>query len=209
MQTFLPWPDFTATAACLDGKRLGKQIVEGCQIMRCLTGNGSLGWNSHPIVAAWRGSEGTLMSYLNAVHGSWQCRRGDVTHHEAYTHCRDIYDGRGITRADPPWWLGSPGFHVSHQLNLIRKNGTYRSAFSVSAECAVDREPYLWPVEPGFFQVATRGNGIKYADWFPSGRITGKRLVVTANEADERAQSLFSQSARLIGQWNEKKEEVT
>ena len=84
MQTFLPWPDAFASAACLDGKRLGKQITEGYQVMKCLTGDGSSSWNSHPIVAAWRGCEGALMSYLNAMHGTWQSRRGSTARHAAY-----------------------------------------------------------------------------------------------------------------------------
>lgn len=34
MQTFLPYPDYAESAAVLDLKRLGKQIIEACQIAR-------------------------------------------------------------------------------------------------------------------------------------------------------------------------------
>jgi hypothetical protein len=40
MQTFLPYPDFGATAAVLDARRLGKQRVETVQVLRALTVSG-------------------------------------------------------------------------------------------------------------------------------------------------------------------------
>lgn len=33
MQTFLPYPNFTASAATLDDRRLNKQVVEAWQIL--------------------------------------------------------------------------------------------------------------------------------------------------------------------------------
>ena len=36
MQTFLPYPDFRQSAACLDYRRLGKQRVEGVQILKAI-----------------------------------------------------------------------------------------------------------------------------------------------------------------------------
>ena len=36
MQTFLPYPDFAASAAALDDRRLGKQRVEALQVLRAL-----------------------------------------------------------------------------------------------------------------------------------------------------------------------------
>jgi len=166
--------------------------------MKCLTGDGSSSWNSHPIVAAWRGCEGALMSYLNAMHGTWQSRRGSTARHAAYVHCRDLFESRHITATQPPWWLGSPGFHLSHQLNLIRKDGAYRDKFPALSSARVSDEPYLWPASPGFFQVATRGNGTSYVSWFGSGQVTGKRLVISAKEADSRVQSLFPRAASEI-----------
>lgn len=198
MQTFLPWPDFTASAACLDGRLLGKQVVEGYQIMKCLTGDGSSSWNSHPAVTAWRGSEIALMSYLDAVHAEWQRRHGNGTHHAAYVHCRELFESRWFANAEPPWWLGSPGFHVAHQLNLIRKDSAYRAVFPLPAPLNASCEPYLWPVSPGFFQVATRGNGASYASWYNSGQVTGKRLVISAAEADDRARLAFPETSARV-----------
>ena len=50
MQTFLPYPDFVASARCLDRRRLGKQRVEVLQLLRALLVPGS-GWANHPAVA--------------------------------------------------------------------------------------------------------------------------------------------------------------
>jgi hypothetical protein len=38
MQTFLPYNDFVKSARVLDYKRLGKQRVEGMQIINAITG---------------------------------------------------------------------------------------------------------------------------------------------------------------------------
>ena len=46
VQTFLPDPDFVATARLLDGRRLGKQRVEALQILRALHRQ-SYGWKAH------------------------------------------------------------------------------------------------------------------------------------------------------------------
>jgi len=42
MQTFLPFPDFKKSASCLDYKRLGKQRVEGLQILNAIQGETTL-----------------------------------------------------------------------------------------------------------------------------------------------------------------------
>src|SRR4029450_2243860 len=47
LQTFLPYPDFAASAQALDQRRLGKQRVEALQVLRGLTTPGN-GWGHHP-----------------------------------------------------------------------------------------------------------------------------------------------------------------
>ena len=49
MQTFLPYPDFEASAAVLDDRRLGTPRVETYQILRALTWP-RYGWKNHPAV---------------------------------------------------------------------------------------------------------------------------------------------------------------
>ncbi|TMR24154.1 hypothetical protein ETD86_05390 [Nonomuraea turkmeniaca] len=59
MQTFLPYPDFAASAAVLDPLRLDKQRVEALQILRALTVS-EYGWRHHPVVKMWAGYEAAL-----------------------------------------------------------------------------------------------------------------------------------------------------
>ena len=49
MQTFLPYPDFAASAAALDQARLGKQRVETLQALRALV-IPDYGWRQHPAI---------------------------------------------------------------------------------------------------------------------------------------------------------------
>ena len=54
MQTFLPYPDYAASAKVLDRQRLGKQRVENLQIIKALL-DPTYGWQNHPAVKMWRG----------------------------------------------------------------------------------------------------------------------------------------------------------
>lgn len=56
MQTFLPYPDFSQTARCLDYRRLGKQRVEAMQLWKGQ-------WPNHPASKMWRGHEDWLALY--------------------------------------------------------------------------------------------------------------------------------------------------
>ena len=62
MQTFLPFPDFGASARALDPRRLGKQRVECLQVVRGLTVP-THGWRHHPAVTMWRGHLEALGRY--------------------------------------------------------------------------------------------------------------------------------------------------
>ena len=62
VQTFLPHPDFEASARALDQKRLGKQRVETIQVVRALT-VADYGWANHPAALMWKGHEEALGRY--------------------------------------------------------------------------------------------------------------------------------------------------
>jgi hypothetical protein len=79
MQTFLPYPDFEATARVLDWRRLGKQRVECMQILNALHGT-SKGWVNHPAVRMWRGYEDALETYQSFMIEEW-VRRGEKMRH--------------------------------------------------------------------------------------------------------------------------------
>ncbi|WP_043615165.1 MSMEG_6728 family protein [Nonomuraea candida] len=150
MQTFLPYPDFAATAAVLDPLRLGKQRVETLQILRALTVPG-YGWRHHPVVKMWAGYEEALVRYGLEVCGHWcSMGRSDTC---ASTMTTELARLRGtpVVRTQPgldaagelPPWLGDEALHRSHRSALLRKDPSfYRPVFG-------DEEPddldYVWP----------------------------------------------------------------
>ena len=104
MQTFLPYPDFAKSAACLDNRRLGKQRVECLQILKTLSKESkychwckkqysecvkdsvcpdifhhvhhyaSTPWYNHPAVKMWRGKKAALALYGCHVCYEWRKR---------------------------------------------------------------------------------------------------------------------------------------
>ena len=182
MQTFLPFDDFAASARVLDNRRLGKQRVETLQILQVLLGfrlvtslkdaKGkktalprekwtfeaikSKGWKNHPAVKMWRGSEGALLKYQEAVCNEWTSRGYKDTCLEKsrylYSH---LADGKG---QDYPWWLGVTDIHRTHQANLLRKAHTMSDAqiktmqinpdfYDRAFPNVPDDLEYYWPAE--------------------------------------------------------------
>ncbi|MCO1660112.1 MSMEG_6728 family protein [Pseudonocardia humida] len=149
MQTFLPHPDFAASAAALDPKRLGKQRVETLQVVRATTVPG-YGWQSHPAVLMWRGHLEALGRYGLDVVAEWVARGfGDT----CGASIRYELSGAGIrtvrTQAELaevgalPAWLGDEALHRSHRSALLRKDpGWYGARFPG----VPDDLPYVWPV---------------------------------------------------------------
>lgn len=126
MQTFLPYPDFAASARCLDNRRLGKQRLECVQLA-----NPTSGWRHHPAAAMWRGYELALAAYRDAVVTEWLARgfRNSVP----------------LTHAAPtalPPWLGNPAFHASHRSNLLRKDPAWYGRYGWTEGPDL---PYVWP----------------------------------------------------------------
>jgi hypothetical protein len=129
MQTFLPYPDFAESAACLDSRRLGKQRVEATQILRTLRVGG--GWSSHPAVRMWRGHESSLAVYQRCMMREWIWR--------GY---RSTMEEPEFDDPVPPSWLGDLAFHESHRSNLLRKDPVWYGQFNWT--CSPNL-PYLWP----------------------------------------------------------------
>lgn len=140
MQTFLPFSDFTKSAAVLDRKRLGKQRVETMQIMQTLAGL-SQGWKNHPAVKMWRGHEGILLGYQRAVIDEW-IKRG-YKDNVCWDKTLAAYEEIGESRNTPPEWLGREDIHASHRSNLLRKDAEWYGEFEWSDTS--DQE-YVWPI---------------------------------------------------------------
>jgi hypothetical protein len=135
MQTFLPYPSFSASAECLDNQRLGKQRVECMQILKAIS-TPSYGWQSHPAVQMWRGYEASLKRYSLVICAIWMERGFNDTCFEKIA-AMPVPDGPAY-----PHWRGDDAFHRSHKSNLIRKRpDIYRPLWPNIP----DDLPYLWP----------------------------------------------------------------
>ncbi|SCG61480.1 MSMEG_6728 family protein [Micromonospora halophytica] len=149
MQTFLPYPDFLASARTLDQRRLGKQRVETIQVLRGLT-RPDYGWRNHPAVKMWAGYEEALTRYGLDVCAVWcEPGRADTC---AATMVTDLAAACGLTTVrtqgelasagELPPWLGREDLHRSHRSSLLRKDpGHYGPQFG---DVPPDLE-YVWP----------------------------------------------------------------
>jgi hypothetical protein len=149
VQTFLPYPDFLASARVLDQKRLGKQRVEAIQVLRGLTRPG-YGWRNHPAVKMWTGYEEALVRYGLDVCAVWSepgradtCAATLVTDLAAAVGPAPVRTQAELARAgELPPWLGREDLHRSHRSALLRKDPEhYRPLFG---ELPEDLE-YVWP----------------------------------------------------------------
>lgn len=145
MQTFLPYPDFAATAAVLDPRRLGKQRVEALQVFRALRVPG-YGWRHHPVARMWAGYDEALVRYGLEICAAWRLAG------RADTVAATLADAYGPVRGQPalaaagelPPWLGWEPLHRSHRSALLRKDPAhYRSRFGADLP---DDLPYEWPI---------------------------------------------------------------
>ena len=148
MQTFLPYPNFTKTAKCLDYRRLGKQRVEAYQIFRVLMGwnkknkHGKVAWANHPAVLMWEGYVPALGIYMNEMIGEWILRGYKNNMTMVFMHPNQV-------KEYPPW-LGDEDFHNSHKSNLLRKDSEYYGKFNWGI---TDDLPYVWPVKENIREV--------------------------------------------------------
>ncbi|MEU2699162.1 MULTISPECIES: MSMEG_6728 family protein [Micromonospora] len=149
MQTFLPYPDFLASARTLDQKRLGKQRVEAIQVLRGLT-RPDYGWRNHPAVKMWAGYEEALTRYGLDMCAVWcEPGRADTC---AGTLATDLAAACAISvirtqdelaaAGELPPWLGRDDLHRSHQSSLLRKDPAHYAP--LFADVSPDLE-YVWP----------------------------------------------------------------
>jgi hypothetical protein len=150
VQTFLPHPDFAASARALDDRRLGKQRVEALQVLRALHRPG-YGWRHHPAVHMWRGYERALAWYGLTVCEEWISRgRADTCWGKILEEIRLLTGDPHLAppalhTAPRPPWLGDERLHASHRASLLRKDPEhYGSRFDDPGDL-----PYFWPSAAG------------------------------------------------------------
>lgn len=147
MQTFVPHgSDFTSNAKVLDRQRLGKQRVEGMQIINTLLGY-SDGWVNHPAVKMWKGHEQALVKYTLNICQEWRLRGyKDTCAIKILEKCVDselFPDDIVWGNIKLPAWLDDPEVMESHKSNLLRKLPNHYSQYwpEVSPDL-----PYKWPI---------------------------------------------------------------
>jgi hypothetical protein len=148
VQTFLPYADPRASAACLDDRRLGKQRVETFQVLRAITWP-TYGWKHHPVTRMWRGFVPALVAYGLACVDEWAARgHADATRAALLEFTAGVepdWDELHDTGGLPPW-IGDEAFHLSHRSALVQKEPEfYRPLFGD----VPDDLPYVWP-DPTF-----------------------------------------------------------
>ena len=153
LQTFLPYPDFAKSAACLDFRRLGKQRGEAWELIRTILGHrdaeGSItsggGWKNHPACRMWEGSLHLLFQYYNAMLKEWE-KRGYENYMQYATELKP-WDFRQESyhhaEVHHPPWLGMPEFHASHRAELLAKLPGHYTQFGWKEEPKIE---YFWPV---------------------------------------------------------------
>lgn len=140
MQTFVPYGRaFRANAAALDMRRLGKQRVEGLQILNTLIGN-SYGWVNHPAVKMWDGYEEALAHYTLAICDHWV---GMGYRDTCADKVRLLIPGlRSFAKVVMPPWIDDPELTLSHKSNLIRKFPEHYESMWPNVPNSL---PYKWP----------------------------------------------------------------
>lgn len=144
MQTFLPYPSFTDSAACLDNKRLGKQRVEAKQILETnlkvlADPTAKVGWMNHPAVLMWRGYEDCLAFYGFCMCNEWIVRGFKDSLREYFFGFIKKYE----THPPCPRFIDREDFHLSHKSNLIRKAPEHYAPLWPDVPNDL---PYIWPV---------------------------------------------------------------
>lgn len=141
MQTFLPYPDFSASAACLDYRRLGKQRVEAKQLLQALFYPS--GWSRHPACKMWKGRAHALAIYGLTCCEEWR-KRGYQDNTASFF--LDFLSSNSLSQEiwERPFWLGEWKFHRSHQSNLLRKKPEHYAQFGWGVPACL---PYYWPTD--------------------------------------------------------------
>lgn len=156
MQTFLPWPDFRATARDLDVQRLGKQRVETLQLLQsrlrylqCEAYGNEIelpGWYCHPARLMWHEHEALLAVYGYAICDEWVARGYKDTCREKISRVL-----KEIVAFDPkmhmpcytiPEWFVDDRLFESHRAALLRKDPEHYASYEETCDPNVE---YFWP----------------------------------------------------------------
>jgi len=149
MQTFLPYESFSQSAKVLDWRRLGKQRVEGMQIINAIGNPKQKGWKNHPIVIMWTPYVESLKYYTNTIIDEWITR--------GYNNNMEIYE-LNFLKIKFPHWMGDERFHSSHRANLLRKDSEWYGQYGWTEN---SESPYVWHDKEGLWYEQQVGTGVR------------------------------------------------
>ncbi len=131
------------SASVLDRMRLGKQRVEGYQLLLCLTGEGCTGWRNHPAAKMWDGYEFYLAMYTQTMCLEWTRRGYADTILDKVAAMQDRY-AKFLSRNNYafPKHLFTTAFRDSHRSALLRKDFNHYAQYGWNVPAYL---PYEWP----------------------------------------------------------------
>lgn len=142
MNTLLPFPDFTASAECLDNVRLNKQRSDVVQILKALAEPVSPDSKEHGAVKMWRGNEQALIRYGMTMCVEWQSRGNQDATLKKILAYRSVFSE---SSTEDPEWLGDERLHLSHRASLLRLKPTFYRAYWPDLS---DEPQLFWPRSP-------------------------------------------------------------
>lgn len=156
MQVFLPYSDFNKIAACLDKKRLFKQVVEARQILSqngivVIKNNGEQyrpTHPSHPATKMWVKYNNSLITYHNIL--LEKCKE------VGFKTLMGPLELTGPVE-DPPW-VHDIDLINSHRSNLLVKKSSYYSKFEWDVPLGL---PYIWYDDNGRFIIDKRKKHVR------------------------------------------------
>lgn len=134
MNTFIVDSDPKICALILDNKRLGKQRVECCQLLRAMERT-SGGWIHHPATLMWKSHVSALKYYTNCMIEEW-CKRG-------FKNTIPFFD---VEVQEMPPWMHWHQLQKSHQASLLRKDFAYYSKYWNNLGEYMEYK-YVWPTK--------------------------------------------------------------
>jgi hypothetical protein len=135
MNTFITNDDPKRCAKDLDSKRLGKQRVEGMQLLNTMNENNTkIGWKNHPIAVMWKDYQPQLRYYVNCMIEEWISR--------GFKNTMTLYED---TSSNMPWWFSWTQLQKSHQSSLLRKDFEhYQNVFDLKFLEDHRDHGYIW-----------------------------------------------------------------
>lgn len=138
MQTYLPFPDFAESLACLDDKRLNRQRSDVRQILDACKEAPPEDGKEHGAIAQWRGNELELINFGVRACLEWKIRGNPDATTQIILGYRKYFTGHD----ELPEWFGNPSVHLAHQSMLLRLAPSHFREYFPDAP---DDLPMVWP----------------------------------------------------------------